>query len=530
MYNVIFYDKVKEITKTEEVIYREYNDDGTYTDTVSTQEVTKKYRVPTKFVFDTATNCDRFLYAADVLDDFKADMPSLNSAISMFEGSSITSIEGSEGGAAEFMSLNSADGMFKNCKSLVSININAPSLTSVEDFVTDCTSLESFSGNLESLVDGSEMFSTTNALTTFSASLNNLENGSSMFAFTSIPLFSIELPSLKTGTEMFANSELATFDKQLPNLIVADSMFENCTKLTTVSTECPLLENGDRMFNNTAIVSINLDAPRLTSAVDMFSGIIEEGAASNSLTSFSGDLSSLTTGDNMFCDSALITFDVTNLDNLESAENMMGQPQFEAWTIEMPSLISGYSMFSSKHLGWEEYEWISFDAMAEQENISWTDESGTEMTDDEKLIYFKEKTTKYEVDEENNLVRYVAKELKLYPALVSFESDLSSLKNGNSMFKECVSLKHFNAPLSSLEDGFDMFTNCKLDAESAMFIAESLPVNLETEAQFITLGINSSESNVNEFFTETGLYSSYEDFKTRLFDKGWNLITVYNPE
>lgn len=539
MYNVIFYDKVKEVVETEIVIHRNYNEDGTYTDIETTQEVTKKYRVPTKFVFDTATNCDKLLQNFTVLDDFEADMPSINSAISMFENSSIISLKGTNGGASDFTTLNSGDYMFKNCKSLTSININASALTTVKGFVNNCSSLVSFSGSLESLIDGSDMFNSISTLTSFDASLNSLENGTGMFAFTSLPIFSIELPALETASEMFINSKLTSFDKQLPNLTVANSMFENCSELSFVNINCPLLENGDRMFNNTTIESIILDAPRLNSAVDMFSGIIEDGATINNLISFSGNLNSLIVGDNMFCDSALTTFDVPNLDNLESAENMMGQPQFESWNIEMPSLISGYNMFTSKYIGLEEYEWISFDVMAEQEGLTqitedgevkWTDEEGFELTDEEKLDYFKSRDAIYEVDEENNLVRYISKELKLYPALLSFESDLSSLTNGNSMFKECVNLKHFNAPLPSLVDGFDMFTKCKLDAESAMYIAESLPYYSEEEAQFITLGLNTSESDVDSFFTSTGLYSSFDDYKSRLFDKGWNLIPVYNPE
>lgn len=473
MYNVIFYDKVKEITTTENVTIRNYNDDGTYSDTIETQEVTKKYRVPTKFVFDTATNCDRMLYDFSVLDDFKADMPSLNSAISMFEGSSITSLEGAKGGSAEFISLTSADRMFKDCSELVSLNINAPSLVSAEEFVDNCTALQTVSGSLKNLVDGTNMFKSLSELNSFSASLESLENGSGMFAFTSLSTFSPSLLSLKTGTEMFMGSALNIFDKKLPSLITADSMFENCLNLTIVNIQCPVLETADKMFKGSSIESITLNAPKLTSAIDMFSDIVTEGAAHNNLISFNGNLSSLIYGDNMFADSALTTFNVTDLSNLKSAENMMGTVQFENWNIDLPSLESGYNMFSS---------------------------------------------------------RYVSEEETVYPALVSFESDLSALINGNNMFKDCINLKHFNAPLPSLENGFDMFTNCKLDAESAMFIAESLPYYPETEAQFITLGINCASSDADAFFASTGLYTNFNDFKQRLYDKGWNLMIVYNPE
>ena len=44
--------------------------------------------------------------------------------------------------------------------------------------------------------------------------------------------------------------------------------------------------------------------------------------------------------------------------------------------------------------------------------------------------------------------------------LTTFNSDLSSLTNGNSMFGDCTNLTTFNADLSSLTDSTDMFCYC----------------------------------------------------------------------
>ena len=48
----------------------------------------------------------------------------------------------------------------------------------------------------------------------------------------------------------------------------------------------------------------------------------------------------------------------------------------------------------------------------------------------------------------------------LLGTIINFESDLSSLTNGDSMFQECSNLTTFNADLSSLTDGDSMFNNC----------------------------------------------------------------------
>ena len=470
MYNVIFYDKVKEVVESEEVIERRYNSDGTYTDTVVTNDITRKYRVPTKFVFETATSCDKFMQGFTVIDDFQADMPSLNSAISMFENSSITSISGASGGVADFQSLTSADYMFKNCKQLTSININAPSLVSVEDFINGCESLQSFSGSLESLINGSRMFADFTSLNSFSADLDNLEDGTEMFKNTSLTVFSSLLPSLVNGTRMFADTLVETFNLNCPNLAFADSMFENCKSLNNISINTPLLKTAEYMFKNTSLATCSLNCSGLKFASEMFSG--------TPLTTFSGDLGQLIIGDNMFASNednfgaTLSTFNVKGLDNLETADGMMGAVQFEKWTLDMPVLRSAVNMFASQ-------------VISEEETI--------------------------------------------YPALTSFESDLQSLVNGTEMFKDCVNLTSFNAALPSLQQARDMFTNCKLDADSVMYIAETLPYYPETEAKDITIGINCASSNIDSFLSSTGVYVDLADFEKRLYDKGWNLTLVYNP-
>jgi hypothetical protein len=246
MYNVIFYEKVKEVTEIDDIIIRQYTDEeGNYTDTASTREVVKRYRVPTKFVFETATNCDKLLSGYSILDDFVAEMPSLNSAEGMFSLSSITSFSGENGKCADFNSLTNADDMFKDCKKLTSIKINTSSLVNVSGFVDGCKLLETYVGDFSSLIDGDSLFNGLHHLNHFEASLTSLRNGTEMFANTALETFSEMLPALTIGNEMFYHSQLKLINLEAPELLYADSMFENCYYLNDIVINCPLIKSAD---------------------------------------------------------------------------------------------------------------------------------------------------------------------------------------------------------------------------------------------------------------------------------------------
>jgi hypothetical protein len=71
--------------------------------------------------------------------------------------------------------------------------------------------------------------------------------------------------------------------------------------------------------------------------------------------------------------------------------------------------------------------------------------------------------------------------------LTSFTSDLSSLTDGKDMFDGCYNLTTFTSDLSNLTDGYDMFYRCKLDAESIMYIADTIK-DITAEKQLYTNG------------------------------------------
>jgi hypothetical protein len=59
-------------------------------------------------------------------------------------------------------------------------------------------------------------------------------------------------------------------------------------------------------------------------------------------------------------------------------------------------------------------------------------------------------------------------------ALASFTSDLSSLTDGGAMFHDCYNLTSFTSDLSNLTNGESMFKYCKLDTESVEIIADTI--------------------------------------------------------
>jgi hypothetical protein len=66
-----------------------------------------------------------------------------------------------------------------------------------------------------------------------------------------------------------------------------------------------------------------------------------------------------------------------------------------------------------------------------------------------------------------------------------------------------------------------MFKGCKLNSQSIMYIVESLPTYTSSSAT-IDLGINATADTLDQFAQETGIYTSFNEIKERLLNKGWN--------
>lgn len=168
--------------------------------------------------------------------------------------------------------------------------------------------------------------------------------------------------------------------------------------------------------------------------------------------------------------------------------------------------------------------------------------------------------------------------------LTDFSSDLSSMTTGTSMFNQCSGLTSFYSDLSSLTSGNKMFYKCKLDAESVLYIADtikditaekqlysdgSIPGTILYVTQWkgkytapqgfmpngnyvytynkpepttttisasnvgkLTLGINvvNNADTIQqqlEDFAKAATFDSWEDLKTHFSNKGWTVTFQY---
>lgn len=457
MYNVVFYDKTKEVETSREVSTKVWNEETqTYDKVIETITTTITYRLPSKFVFTTATSCDRFFINDKHLEEFIGEMPSLNSAVSMFENSKVTLVSGDKGEPALFPSVTIADNMFKRCESLTSININLSSLSNVNGLVDGCINLTSFTGSLGALEHGESLFETCSKLDTFNADLGSLINGKKMFKGTLITTFENKLPYLLDGNSMFESTPIIDFSVSMPKLKTGDKMFKGCESLTSYeSSNHAALTSAVEMFKDTiSLSSIQFSAPNLKYADSMFEN--------SGITTFSGDLTELSMGNFMFSNSSIDTFIVSNLDNLVGADSMFTNTSISHWNIDLPLLESGYRMFKTD-----------------------TKETG----------------------------------------IKEFSGALSSLRNGAEMFSGS-GLQKFTSNLPKLSVAYDMFSGCSLDAESLMYILESISSTTD-----ITIGINCEDNDEARdiFAAASGVYHNWADIEKCSTSKNLYITWEFNP-
>ena len=299
------------------------------------------------------------------------------------------------------------------------------------------------------------------------------------------------------------------------------------------------IENGTKlMYNNTALTSWVGDLISLTNGSHMFRGCSE-------LTSFTSDLSSLTDGYCMFynCDK-LTSFDA-DLSSLTDAYQMFAQSaKLESFTFDLSTLTNGFGMFyyctnfksfSSDLSNLTDGRYMFSECTALD---SFTADLSS-LSDGRYMFKYCNKLTSFSSDSSGSPVNLSnltdAYQMFFYCTnLTSFSSDLSSLTDAVSMFCYCVKLTSFNADLSSLTDGgymfyscnalttFDsdlssltdggyMFYNCKLNAPSVQNIA--LTINKITNSPRIDIGVATTITSDAQVKRDLGLIKH----------KGWNL-------
>jgi hypothetical protein len=229
------------------------------------------------------------------------------------------------------------------------------------------------------------------------------------------------------------------------------SMFDQNLNLSSFSGDLSNLTTANRMFLQTKIPSFNSDMPKLTNGHSMF-------YKNKEISSFDADLVNLKIGDYMFyCCSKLSSFNTTTLSNLRSATKMFS-------------------------------------------------DEGT-----------------------NNPA----------PIITSFNYDLPRLTTATYMFSGCSSLKSFSGDLGNLTTGSGMFNACKLDASSLMNIINFIPQrdNMPTTEEanngigVITIGLDiPNTEEAKQALAEEICCSDWAELELEFSNKNWIVRFQANGE
>ena len=364
-----------------------------------------------------------------------------------------------------------------------------PSIVKVEDNKAYNGNKDNY-GNLSNLAlyanvqtnkikDGTEMFNHCSNLTEFSSDLSSLTNGNHMFySCDNLKTFSSDLSSLTNGYYMFHYCyNFLAFSSDLSSLTEGESMFANCSQLTSFSSELPSLTNGNGMFANCS-----------------------------QLTSFSSDLPSLTNGRGMLRDCSQLNSFSTVLSNLMDGYQMFNYcTNLKSFSSDLSSLTNGDDMFNSCY------------------NLKSFSSDLSSLTYGHQMFYLCKNLTSFSSDSNDssvnlsNLVKSIS--MFAYTNLSSFSSDLPNLREGNYMFANCTNLTSFTSDLPNLTDGSFMFDKCKIDAESVMYIANTIK-DITTEKQLYTSG------SIPYVTLSNGVYSASKGFMR----DGTYVFTYKNPQ
>lgn len=293
---------------------------------------------------------------------------------------------------------------------------------------------------------------------------------------------------------------MASFDATAEKLVNGDSMFKN-TIITEFSNEVPELINATSMFEGTKLTGFNVSTPRLTWADGMFAG-----CTAMESVSISSEL--LETANNLCTGNTLIVDAILEAPNLKSAVSAFeGCTEMENFSGNLQSLENGKAMFKGCPL-------IDFNSKLSSLT------NGNEMFLNNKIV--KWQTGLPKLVDGTAMFSNTTEEAG---NLMSFEGNLNALQQGTNMFSG-QPLAYFASGLPSLRDGAGMFSGAQLDANSCMYVIESISLS----GGEITIGIDCYDNDTarDNYATSTGFYTSFEDMTTSLTSRGWNPKWEYN--
>lgn len=383
---------------------------------------------------------------------FQVMAPKLEDGTEMFEGcTNLYSVSGTE-------NVSVATNMFNGCSSLAIIIPDYYNVVTGDSMYANCNSLIDFYSNMPKLAYCTSMFEGCSQLTNFSSDLRGLSNPLSDGAwnmFLGCQSLSFVEPKnvkgyvlvdhiIRSLPENLSDND-HTFSFSYFNEDGSEDYLDGAT-LNSASSAliekgwiCTYtLHNGNSKYeNDTNFVNWNIDTPSLTTAERMF-------YKSNKLETFTADLSSLTSGYEMFfgdIDSTtqeqtgkLNTLDIKSLDSLSIGSYMFCNQKLTEFTYDLPSLTGEGGRLDQNHKGYVETSDCMFMGCRQLQSFTGS------LSNLKRTYMFLANC--------NNLT--------------TFTSNLNSLQYGYYMFYGCNSLQSFNVQLPSLIVGHRMFSDSGL--------------------------------------------------------------------
>ena len=245
------------------------------------------------------------------------------------------------------------------------------------------------------------------------------------------------LSDLEDATDMFFDH----YDSSIDDSVGSPNLISFSGDLSSVIT-------GDWMFYNcNNFTTFNSDLSSMTSGYAMF-------WSDEKLTNFSSILSSLTNGAAMFGCTSLTSFD-TKLPKLENGDEMFCYcSNLKNFNVDLSSMTTAEYMF---------FECFALESFtSDVSSLTY----GFEMFHDcHSLTFVKTDMSKLQDGDYMFYNNY---------NMTSFDAPLDSLYYGYGMFHNCSKLTSFNGNLNSLTNGYQMFRECKLDTDSIRKIADTI--------------------------------------------------------
>lgn len=262
----------------------------------------------------------------------------------------------------------------------------------------------------------------------------------------------------------------------------------------------------NKAYDSSGTFYANVETNKLTNGAYMFNSTIL-------LTNFDSNLSNLTNGDHMFCDSQqLKTFTTQDLSSLTNGNYMFCNCfQLKSFNFDLSSLVDAEYMFASNTRANSPMLLNEFDS-----NLN-------------SLKNANSMFSKCQIEKFNTNLPSIISTTQMFAGcskLTTFASDLSSLTNGEQMFSGCKVLASFTSSLSSLENGSSMFSSCKLNPRSVMHIVETLPQRESNTAITIGIDITNDTETIDQqlqTFAQEVLYDSWNDLKQAFINKNWSV-------